>query len=83
MRHCAKLLGYKSEERWPVLSKGVQYNERTKVFLKRKEGKRMMEERKDGQTTALCTEEPPVSAGVIRRSDPFFIMEKNLIFLYA
>jgi len=23
----------------------------------------MMEERKDGQTTALCTEEPPVSAG--------------------
>lgn len=65
MRHCAKLLGYKSEEIWPVLSRSVQYNERTKVFLKRKEGrgKRMMEERKDGQTTALCTEEPPVSAG--------------------
>ena len=65
MRHCAKLLGYKSEEIWPVLSRSVQYNERTKVFLKKKEGrgKRMMEERKDGQTTALCTEEPPVSAG--------------------
>lgn len=59
------LLGYKSEEIGPVLSRSVQYNERTKVFLKRKEGrgKRMMEERKDGQTTALCTEEPPVSAG--------------------
>ena len=65
MRHCAKLLGYKSEEIGPVLSRSIQYNERTKVFLKRKEGrgKRMMEERKDGQTTALCTEEPPVSAG--------------------
>lgn len=65
MRHCAKLLEYKSEEIWPVLSRSVQHNERTKVFLKRKEGrgKRMMEERKDEQTTALYTEEPPVSAG--------------------
>lgn len=55
MRHCDKLLEYKSEEIWPVLSRSVQYNERTKVFLKRKEGreKRMMEERKDGQMTAL------------------------------